>query len=145
LPPSEPARRIAELRERIHRALLAYHVDDEPVMSDAAYDALYDELVALERAHPGLVTLDSPTQRVGAPPSARFEKVRHLQPLGSLEKVTTEEAVLKWVDDVRASAATSPSRSCSSRRSTASRSTSPTRPARSRAARPEATASRART
>jgi DNA ligase (NAD+) len=101
LPRSDPARRAAELRELIHRALIAYHVDDDPVMSDGAYDALYDELVALEQAHPELVTPDSPTQRVGAPPSSRFEKVRHLQPMGSLEKVTTDEAVLKWVEDVR--------------------------------------------
>ena len=101
MPSSDPAARAAELRELIHRALIAYHVDDDPVMSDAAYDALYDELVALEQAHPELVTPDSPTQRVGAPPSSRFEKVRHLQPMGSLEKVTTDEAVLKWVEDVR--------------------------------------------
>jgi len=47
------------------------------------------------------VTPDSPTQRVGAPPSERFRKVRHVQPMGSLEKVTTDEALRKWVDDVR--------------------------------------------
>src|SRR5919201_3331248 len=70
-------------------------------MADAAYDALYDELAALEADHPELITPDSPTQRVGAPPSERFEKVRHLSPMGSLEKVTTDEAVRKWADDVR--------------------------------------------
>jgi len=101
LPSSDPAARAAELREEIHRALIAYHVDDDPVMSDAAYDALYDELVALEAAHPELVTPDSPTQRVGAPPSSRFEKVRHRRPMGSLEKVTTEDTVVKWAEDVR--------------------------------------------
>ncbi len=47
------------------------------------------------------MTPDSPTQRVGAPPSERFRKVRHVQPMGSLEKVTTDEALRKWVDDVR--------------------------------------------
>jgi len=93
--------RAAELRETLHRALIAYHVDDDPVMTDAAYDALYDELVTLEEAHPELVTPDSPTQRVGAPPSAKFEKVRHLQAMGSLEKVTTDEALAKWADDTR--------------------------------------------
>jgi len=101
LPSSDPAARAAELREEIHRALIAYHVDDDPVMSDAAYDALYDELVALEAAHPELVTPDSPTQRVGAPPSSKFEKVRHRRPMGSLEKVTTEDTVVKWAEDVR--------------------------------------------
>ncbi|HVS85003.1 MAG TPA: NAD-dependent DNA ligase LigA [Gaiellaceae bacterium] len=96
----KPSERAAELRELLHRALIAYHVDDDPIMSDAAYDALYDELVELEREHPELVTLDSPTQRVGAPPSAKFAKVRHLQAMGSLEKVTTDEAIVKWADDV---------------------------------------------
>src|SRR5262249_46957508 len=51
--------------------------------------------------HPDLQTSDSPTLRVGAPPSERFQKVQHLAPLGSLEKVTTEEALAKWADDVR--------------------------------------------
>jgi DNA ligase (NAD+) len=101
LPSSDPAKRAAELRETLHRALIAYHVDDEPVMTDAAYDALYDELVALEQKHPDLVTPDSPTQRVGAPPSSKFVKVRHLQAMGSLDKVTTDEALLKWDADVR--------------------------------------------
>src|SRR6185369_1755035 len=50
---------------------------------------------------PELVTPDSPTQRVGAPVSDRFQKVRHLAPMGSLEKVTTDEALLKWADDVQ--------------------------------------------
>jgi len=101
LPSSDPAKRAAELRELLHRALIAYHVDDDPIMDDAAYDALYDELVALEAAHPELVTPDSPTQRVGAPPAAGFTKVRHLVPMGSLEKITTDEALEKWVEDVR--------------------------------------------
>src|SRR5205085_3191500 len=61
----------------------------------------YDELVELEREHPELATPDSPTQRVGAPPSERFQKVRHLTPMGSLDKVTTDETLLKWADDVR--------------------------------------------
>jgi len=99
--PSSDAARAAELRELLHRALIAYHVDDDPVMTDAAYDALYDELVALEAANPKLVTPDSPTQRVGAPPSSKFEKVRHLQAMGSLDKVTTDEAVAKWAEDAQ--------------------------------------------
>ncbi len=96
-----PAGRAAELRELLTRASVAYHVEDEPIMSDAEYDRLYDELVALEEADPSLVTPDSPTQRVGAPPSERFQKVRHLEPMGSLEKVTTAEALEKWAEDVR--------------------------------------------
>ncbi len=98
---SDPAARAAELRDVLNRALIAYHVEDEPIMEDAAYDALFDELLALEEEQPDLVTPDSPTQRVGAPASERFRKVQHLSPMGSLDKVTTAEAVSKWADDVR--------------------------------------------
>jgi DNA ligase (NAD+) len=101
LPSSKAEKRAAELREILGRALVAYHVDDDPVMSDAEYDRLYDELVALEEADPELVTPDSPTQRVGAPSSDKFQKVQHLEQMGSLEKVTTDEALEKWADDVR--------------------------------------------
>jgi len=98
---SDAARRAAELRELLNRALIAYHVEDAPVMEDAAYDLLYDELAAIEAEHPELVTLDSPTLRVGAPSSDKFQKVRHLSPMGSLDKVTTDEALVKWAEDVR--------------------------------------------
>ena len=85
----------------LNRYLYEYHVLDDPSVSDAEYDRLYDELVALEEANPKLVTPDSPTQRVGAPASDKFQKVRHLEAMGSLEKVTTDEALAKWADDVR--------------------------------------------
>jgi DNA ligase (NAD+) len=74
---------------------------DEPSVDDATYDRHYDELVELERDHPKLVTSDSPTQRVGAAPSERFQKVRHLTPMGSLDKVTTDEGLYKWAEDIR--------------------------------------------
>jgi DNA ligase (NAD+) len=93
--------RAEELRRELDHHLHRYHVLDDPEISDAEYDRLYDELVALEEAHPQLVTPDSPTQRVGAPPSEKFTKVDHLSPMGSLEKVTTGEALGKWADDVR--------------------------------------------
>ena len=98
---SSATKRTAELRELLNRASIAYHVEDEPVMEDAEYDRLYDELVALEAEHPELLTPDSPTHRVGAPPSDRFQKVRHLEQMGSLDKVTTDEALVKWAEDVR--------------------------------------------
>jgi DNA ligase (NAD+) len=98
---SSRAARVDELRAIVNEALLAYHVEDDPIMSDAEYDRLYDELVALEAEHPELVIPDSPTQRVGAAPSERFQKVEHLVPLGSLDKVTNEESLLKFADDVR--------------------------------------------
>jgi DNA ligase (NAD+) len=101
LPPSDVASRVADLRERVSRWSYEYHVLDDPSVSDAEYDRDYDELAALEREHPELVTPDSPTQRVGAPVSDRFVKVRHLEPMGSLDKVTTAEALEKWAEDVR--------------------------------------------
>jgi DNA ligase (NAD+) len=93
--------RAAELRELLNDASIAYYVDDQPVMDDKRYDALYDELVKIEEESPELVTPDSPTQRVGAPLSDKFQKVRHLSPMGSLDKVTTDEALQKWEDDMR--------------------------------------------
>jgi len=96
-----PAERVAELRGLIEHHNYRYHVLDDPEIDDAVYDALFDELKALEDAHPDLVATDSPTQRVGAPPAAGFTKVAHLSPMGSLEKVTTREALEKWADDVR--------------------------------------------
>ncbi len=93
--------RIAELRRLIDHHNHRYHVLDDPEVEDAVYDALYDELVRLEQEHPDLVTPDSPTQRVGAPPAEGFRKVAHLLPMGSLEKVTTDDALAKWADDVR--------------------------------------------
>ena len=98
---SSPAARAADLRRLIDHHLYRYHVLDDPEIEDAAYDVLYDELQALEAEHPELVTPDSPTQRVGAPPAAGFTKVAHLSPMGSLEKVTTREALEKWADDLR--------------------------------------------
>jgi DNA ligase (NAD+) len=92
--------RVAELRELLTAWGHAYHVLDDPVVDDATYDRHYDELVELEAADPTLVVPDSPTQRVGAPPSDKFRKVEHLAPMGSLEKVTTEEALVKWAHDV---------------------------------------------
>ena len=96
-----PVDRAAELRRLIEHHNYRYHVLDEPEIDDSAYDVLFDELRALEDEHPELVSPDSPTQRVGAPPAAGFTKVAHLSPMGSLEKVTTREALEKWADDLR--------------------------------------------
>jgi DNA ligase (NAD+) len=97
---ASPEKRAAELREVLDYHLYRYHVLDDPEITDAEYDRLYDELVRLEEANPNLVTSDSPTQRVGAPPSDKFLKVEHPSPMGSLEKVTTDEALEKWHQDV---------------------------------------------
>src|SRR5918992_4458701 len=98
---TSPAERAAELRELVDHHRHRYYVLDDPEVSDEEFDRLYDELVALEEEHPELVTPDSPTQRVGAAPSDKFQKVEHLAPMGSLDKVTTDEALFKWADDIR--------------------------------------------
>jgi DNA ligase (NAD+) len=97
---SEVTARVEELRRELEHHLYRYHVLDDPEISDAEYDRLYDELRRLEEEHPELYDPSSPTQRVGAPPSDKFRKVRHLQAMGSLDKVTTEEHLRKWADDI---------------------------------------------
>lgn len=90
------AARIEELREEIRRHLHLYHVLDSPEISDAEYDDLYRELEQLEAEHPGLVTTDSPTQRVGEAPSSAFEPVTHRRPLFSLDNADSLEALDAW-------------------------------------------------
>ena len=97
---ADAAERVQELREQLDHHLYRYHVLDDPEISDAEYDRLFDELKDLEAEHPGLDDPSSPTHRVGAPPSEKFQKVEHLLPMGSLEKVTTDEALQKWAQDV---------------------------------------------
>jgi DNA ligase (NAD+) len=96
----DDAKRIQDLRQQVEYHLYRYHVLDDPEISDAEFDKLWDELLALEREHPELQSPDSPTQRIGAPPSDKFEKVDHPTPMGSLEKVTTDEGLGKWHADV---------------------------------------------
>jgi len=93
--------KIQRLRDEINRHNHAYHVQDNPEVSDAEYDRLFDELVALEEAHPELVTPESPTQRVGAAPLEEFETVRHSLPMLSLNKATSEEEFLDFHRRVR--------------------------------------------
>jgi DNA ligase (NAD+) len=97
---ADAAERVEELRKQLDHHLYRYHVLDDPEISDAEYDRLYDELEALEAEHPELDDPSSPTHRVGAPPSEKFQKVEHLSPMGSLEKVTTDEALQKWAQDI---------------------------------------------
>ena len=82
--------KVQELRELINRHNHLYYVLDNPEISDAEYDRLFDELLALEKAHQTLVSSDSPTQRVGASPLEEFETVRHALPMLSLNKAMSE-------------------------------------------------------
>jgi DNA ligase (NAD+) len=93
---STPAVRAGELRAQIEYHSQRYFVEDDPELSDAEFDALWAELVALEAAHPDLVTPDSPTQRVGGRVSELFAEVRHRVPMMSLDKTTSHEELLAW-------------------------------------------------
>ncbi len=88
--------RVDELRVAIDRANYEYYVLDAPSLADAEYDALMNELKAIEAAHPELVTPDSPTQRVGTTPQAGFAEVRHPRAMLSLSNVYSEEELRSW-------------------------------------------------
>jgi DNA ligase (NAD+) len=96
-----PADRAAELKAQLAHHNRRYYVDDDPEIGDDAYDALLDELRRIEADHPELVTPDSPTQRVGAEPVSRLEKVRHELPMLSLANVRSEEELRAWVTRMR--------------------------------------------
>ena len=98
---TRPADRAAELRRELEYHNRRYYAEDDPEIGDDAYDALLDELRALEAEHPELVTPDSPTQRVGAEPVSRLEKVSHLQPMLSLANARTEEELRAWIERMR--------------------------------------------
>lgn len=87
---------IQQLRERINHHNYLYYVLDNPDVSDAEYDRLFDQLLELEKKYPELVTPDSPTQRVGATPLKEFETVTHSIPMLSLNKATAETQFLDF-------------------------------------------------
>jgi DNA ligase (NAD+) len=93
---SKAKQRIAELRETINHHNYRYYVLDSPEISDAEYDELMKELRQLEAEHPELVTPDSPTQRIGAPPVEAFGVVEHPQPLLSLANAFSYEDLAAW-------------------------------------------------
>jgi DNA ligase (NAD+) len=78
-----------------------YYVLDAPEISDPQYDALMNELKRLEAAHPELLTLDSPTQRVGGKPAEGFRKVAHSRPMLSLDNAYSAEELAAWDARVR--------------------------------------------
>lgn len=95
--PGEPAaERVNELRRLIAYHNERYFIDDSPEISDADYDALVRELQRLEADHPELGSPESPTSRVGAPPSRLFEPVRHQVPMMSLDNAFTDKELEAW-------------------------------------------------
>jgi DNA ligase (NAD+) len=98
---ASPAERAAELRQEIEHHNRLYYVQDEPEISDADYDALLNELRDIEAENPDLITPDSPTQRVGAAPLAKFQPARHPQRMLSLANARNEEELLAWDKRIR--------------------------------------------
>ena len=92
----EAKKRIEWLRNEIRRHNYLYYVLNKPEISDAEYDALMEELRELEEKFPEFITPDSPTQRVGAPPSREFRNVRHVKPMLSLDTVKNDEEMLAF-------------------------------------------------
>jgi DNA ligase (NAD+) len=94
--PKSPGKRAEELRRQIAAHDHRYYVLDDPEIGDDEYDALLDELRALEAEHPELRSPDSPTQRVGGEPVEGFEQVRHLEPMLSLSNARSAEEFRAW-------------------------------------------------
>ncbi len=94
--PPEVIHRVQELREQLHYHNYRYYILDAPTVSDAEFDRLLRELERLEEQYPELVTPDSPTQRVGAPPLDKFATVPHRQQMLSLEDAFSETEALEF-------------------------------------------------
>ena len=100
--PDRPTRsRYEELKSQINFHNHRYHVLDSPVVSDAEYDRLLNELKQIETQNPAWVTPDSPTQRAGAAPADRFDKVRHPAPILSLANAFGGQDARAWCDRIR--------------------------------------------
>ena len=93
--------KIEELREKINHHNYRYYVLDDPEISDSEYDGLFRELKRLEEENPELITIDSPTQRVGAKPLEEFPKFTHLSQMLSLEDAFEEKDVIDFDERVK--------------------------------------------
>lgn len=93
---SQAKKRINKLKKEIHHHRYLYHVLDKQEISDAALDSLKHELLNLEKQYPDLITPSSPTQRVGGKPLNKFSKVRHLEPILSIEDIFNFEELKDW-------------------------------------------------
>jgi DNA ligase (NAD+) len=92
--------RYEELKEKIHFHNHRYHVLDAPIISDAEFDKLLNELKRIEAEHPDWITADSPTRRAGAKPADRFEKVRHPAPILSLANAFGADDARAWLERI---------------------------------------------
>ena len=94
--PQQPEEQIEHLREQLRRHNYHYYVLDDPQIPDSEYDRLFHQLKSLEEQHPGLITADSPTQRVGVAPLSGFDEVQHKAPMLSLGNVFTETGLMEF-------------------------------------------------
>jgi len=99
--PASVKKEVEELREKLRHQEYRYHVLDDPEISDAAYDRLMEKLKELEASYPVIVTSDSPTSRVGAPPREGFQTVRHTRPMLSLDNAFSFDALRDFDRRVR--------------------------------------------
>jgi len=88
--------RVKELRQALHRHNYRYYVLDDPEISDAEYDRMMQELLKLEEDFPDLMSPDSPTLRVGAPPLDKFETIEHSIPMLSLENGFSDQDIVEF-------------------------------------------------
>src|SRR5262245_55621108 len=100
-PPSNLAARAAEPRNQIGPPNYKYYVEDSPEISDLAYDALFRELVQIEKDHPALATADSPTHRVGGAPVSKLKSVTHRLPMLSIGNTVGAENLREFSASVR--------------------------------------------
>jgi DNA ligase (NAD+) len=98
---AQAPKRLEQLRDEIRKHDRLYYDEAAPIISDRDYDRLYKELVALETQFPDLVTLDSPTQRVGGTPLKAFEQVSHLIPMLSLDNTYSEDELKNFYARIR--------------------------------------------
>ena len=99
--PSKIRKRAAELGREIERHNHLYHVQADPIITDREYDELFRELIDLEEQYPELRSAESPTQRVGGEPVARFQSVPHSVPMLSLDNTYTSEELIEFDERVR--------------------------------------------
>jgi DNA ligase (NAD+) len=99
-PMTDTRKKLETLREEIRQHNYRYHVLDAPIISDGEYDRLLHELKAIEAEHPEWITPDSPSQRAGAPPADKFDKVQHPGPILSLANAFGTEDAFAWFERI---------------------------------------------
>ena len=96
IPKSKAIKRLNELRPEIDRHNYLYYVENNPEISDAEFDILMEELKSLESLYPELITLDSPTHRIGGYVAAGFKSVEHIIPMMSIDNITDDEGAYEF-------------------------------------------------